>query len=181
MRSTILIASAFLLAVAPDPTGDPTFQHPLLKEHGPIVALPDAAEPPRKDSQVLLDLTSDELQGDVLKGLDRAAVIVNLYAQQRVGLANGMKMAVVIHGPATRAVLKDDAYARHAGDVVKIKNPNRNLIKQLREAGVEIYVCGQALARQKYRTDEVLSEVVIAVSAATAHVNKQMDGYVLVP
>ncbi|MDW7772113.1 MAG: DsrE family protein [Desulfobulbaceae bacterium] len=46
---------------------------------------------------------------------------------------------------------------------------------------MEIYVCGQALAHQGYRTDEVLPEVTVAVSAATVNINKQMEGYAYIP
>lgn len=177
MRSIGLLASLALLAAA-DPTGDPDFQHPLVQGHGGIVVLPDAAEPPRKDSKVLLDLTSDERKGAVLKGLDRAALLVNLYEQAGVGPSEGFELAVVLHGSATQAVLKDEAYARHGHAT---KNPNLALIRQLKAAGVELYVCGQALARRHYRTDEVAPEVAVAVSAAVVHINKQMDGYVLAP
>ena len=147
-----------------------------MKGYGGIVVLPDAAEPPREGAKVLLDLTSDEKKGEVLKGLDRAATIANLYEQAGVGPSKGMRL--VAHGPATKAVLTDEAYARH-GD--GIGNPNRELIRHLRKAGVEVYVCGQALARQRFRTDEVSPDVTVAVSAATVHFNKQADGYVLVP
>ena len=178
MKVLIALVAATVLLAASDLTGTPEFRQPLLKGHGGIVVLPDAAEPPRKGSKVLLDVTPDERKGEVLKGLDRAAVIANLYEQAGVSPSSGMKLAVVIHGPATKSVLTDEAYARHANES---QNPNLELIRQLRQAGVEVYVCGQALARQKYRTDEVSSDVTIAASAATVHVNKQMDGYVLVP
>jgi intracellular sulfur oxidation DsrE/DsrF family protein len=179
MRSLLFLSGAVLLATASDPIGAPRFEHPLIQDHGGIVVLPDAAEPPRKDSKVLLDITSEEMRGGVLKGLDRAAVFVNLYEQAEVGPKNGMKLSVVIHGPATKAVLNDEAYARHAG--TQEKNPNRELIRQLKLAGVDIYVCGQALARQKFHTEDVLPDVAVAVSAATVHINQQMNGYVLVP
>lgn len=178
MKFLITLAAAAMLFAASDPTGDPEFRHPLVKGHGGVVALPDAAEPPRKGSRVLLDVTSDERKGKVLKGLDRAAVIANLYEQDGVGPLSGMKLAVVIHGSATKAVLTDEAYARQVNEK---HNPNLELIHQLKQAGVEVYVCGQALARQKYRLDEVSSDATIAVSAATVHINKQMDRYVLVP
>ena len=177
MRSLILLATATLLAAA-DPTGEPHFQNPLVKAYGGIVEIPNAAEPPRRDTKALLDLTSDEKKGDVLKGLDRAASIVNVYEQAAAGPSTGMKLALVIHGPATKAVLSGEAYSRH---VKEGGNPNLELISRLRNAGVEIYVCGQALARQGYRTDEVAPDVSVAVSAVTVHINKQMDGYVLIP
>jgi intracellular sulfur oxidation DsrE/DsrF family protein len=181
MHTLPFLLTAVLLVAAPDPTGEPQFQHPLVKDHGGIVVLSDTAEQPKKDSKVLLDLTSDEKRGEVLKGLDRAAVIANLYAQAGVGPKQGMRLAVVLHGPATKAALNDEAYARHVEDAPQGKNPHRKLISDLKEAGVEIYVCGQALARQKYRSDQVIPEVTIAISAATVHINKQMAGYVLVP
>lgn len=176
---SFLVASALLTSSA-DPTGEPKFLHPLIQNYGGVVALPEAAEQPRADSQMLLDLTSDELKGGVMKGLDRAAMLANLYHLADAGTEHGMKLAVIVHGPATKAVLTDEAYAQHVKDAAA-KNPNRELIAQLRAAGVEIYVCGQALARNTYATSDVLDDVTVSVSAAIVHVNKQRDGYVLVP
>ena len=178
MRWIILSAAAAVVAVAADPTDQQEFRYPLVKDYGGIVTLPDAAEPPRQGSKALLDLSSDERKGEALKGLDRAATIANLYEQAGVGPSNGMKLAVVIHGTATKATLTDEAYARYSDGA---RNPDLEVIRRLRKAGVEIYVCGQALARQKFRTDEVAPDVTVAVSAATVHINKQTDGYVLVP
>lgn len=181
MRTTILALAATLAAVSPaaaDPTGEPQFQYPLVKDYGGIVPLPEAAEQPNKGSKALLDVASAEKKGEVLKGLDRAATIANLYKQAGFDSSNGFKLAVVIHGPATAAVLTDEAHARHNNGA---NNRNLELIRRLRESGVEIYVCGQALARHKFRTDEVAPEVTVAVSAATVHINRQMDGYVIVP
>ncbi len=53
-----------------------------------------------------------------------------------------VKIAVVFHGDATLAVLSQEAYA------AKFKtdgNPNLQLLQQLHESGVELYVCGQSL------------------------------------
>ena len=60
-------------------------------------------------------------------------------------------------------------------------NPNLELITRLKKAGVEIYVCGQALAHHGYATNEVAPEVKVAVSAATVNINLQMDGYAYLP
>lgn len=179
MRLLLPLLLLPLLSIAADPAA-PRFEYPLIKNHGGIVVLPEAAEQPRPNSRMLLDLTSVEERGGVLKGLDRAAAFVNMYAQANAGPSQGMQLAVVIHGPATQAVLTDAAYAQHHKSE-QPGNPHRALIHQLKEAGVEFYVCGQALARHHFHADSVLPEVTIAVSAATVHVNKQMDGYVLVP
>lgn len=60
-------------------------------------------------------------------------------------------------------------YAQHSQPYAQAqgadKSPNLELIRQLKKAGVEIYVCGQALAHHGYATNEVAPEVTVAVSA----------------
>lgn len=168
-----------------DPTGDPQYKHPIIKNHGGIVVLPDAAQQPKKNSKVILDITSDKMEGGVILGFDRAALILNQYTEAGAGIDNGFKMAIILHGPATKAALSHEGYAKHTGsyhtDLGKTKNPNLDLIMQLKKAGVDIYVCGQALAHHGYATSEVAPEVKVAVSAATVNINLQMDGYAYIP
>jgi intracellular sulfur oxidation DsrE/DsrF family protein len=187
MKITLAVCLSAMLAVAvaADPTSEPMFQHPLIKEHGGIVVLPDAAQQPKKNSKVLLDIISDKKSGKVITGFDRAALILNQYTQAKAGTENGLKLAIILHGPATQAALGDEGYAKHTQPYAKDqgagKNPNLDLIRQLKKAGVEIYVCGQALAHHGYGTDEVAPEVTVAVSAATVNINLQMDGYAYIP
>lgn len=182
---TLLATSVSAHSQNTNPTGNPGFQHPLIKKHGGIVVLPDAAQQPEKNSKVVLDITSDEMSGDVIKGFDRAALILNQYTQAEAGMKNGFKMALILHGPATKAALSNDAYARHSKPYSqaqgKNKNTNLELLEELKKQGVEIYVCAQALAHHGYATGEVASAVTIAVSAATVNINKQMDGYAFIP
>lgn len=172
-------------ASAADPTGEPTYEHPVIKDHGGIVVLPDAAHQPKKNSKVLLDITADDKSGRVIKGFDRAALILNQYTQAEAGMDNNFEMAIILHGPATKAALSHEGYAKHTNsyltDKGKTKNPNLELMAKLKEAGVEIFVCGQALAHHGYATKEVAPEVKVAVSAATVNINLQMDGYAYIP
>ncbi|WP_240928038.1 DsrE family protein [Thalassoroseus pseudoceratinae] len=184
----LMIAMALLIgttASAADPTGEPTYEHPVIKDHGGIVVLPEAAHQPKKNSKVLLDITADGKSGSVIKGFDRAALILNQYTEAGAGIDNGFKMAIILHGPATKAALSHKGYAKHTNsyliDKGKTNNPNLKLMAKLKEAGVEIFVCGQALAHHGYATDEVASEVKVAVSAATVNINLQMDGYAYIP
>ena len=164
-----------------DPTGAPQYKHPVIKDHGGIVVLPDAAQQPKKNSKVLLDITSDKKEGSVILGFDRAALILNQYTEAGAGINNGFKMAIILHGPATKAALSDEGFAKHTGsyesDLGKTKNPNLNLIRHLKKLGVDVYVCGQALAHHGFATTDVTPEVQVAVSAATVNINLQMNGY----
>jgi intracellular sulfur oxidation DsrE/DsrF family protein len=107
------------------------------------------------------------------KGLESVARYLNLNAD--VGLkATDVKLALVLHGPATRAALNDSAYARHT---TAKSNPNLDLIRELKACGVEVFVCGQSLARNQFAREEVAGDVAVAVSAMTVNVNKQQEGY----
>ncbi|GJL59908.1 MAG: hypothetical protein NPIRA03_27650 [Nitrospirales bacterium] len=176
-----IVAMVMATPVFADPIGNPEYRHPVIKDHGGIVALPDAALPPQKNSKVIIDITSDEQSGGVLKGFDRAALILNQYTQASAGIEHGFKMAVILHGPATKAALSHEAYAKHTNsyikDLGKTQNPDLALIRELKKAGVDIYVCGQAAAHHGYATSDIAPEVKIAVSAATVNINLQMDNY----
>ena len=164
--------------MATDPTGDPKYVHPLIPKHGGTVELPRAAQQPQKGTKVLLDVAAEERVDGVIKGLDRAALISNQYAAAKLPPGEHFQIAVVLHGKATAACLSQSAYKKHVG---KPQNPDWELIRQLKASGVQIFVCGQALAHHGFTTSEVSPEVTIAVSAATVNINLQTEGYAYIP
>ena len=58
-------------------------------------------------------------------------------------------------------------------------NPNADLIKDLKEAGVKIAVCGQSLRGRGFSEDMILDEVEIATSMLTTVTHYQNLGYTL--
>ena len=75
-------------------------------------------------------------------------------------------------------ILNVDAYSAK----FKTKgNPNLDLLHQLHEQGVELFVCGQSLISKDAKPEEVAVFVDTAVSALTVVVNLQADGYAHVP
>jgi hypothetical protein len=180
---TAMLAGSLMMA---QPTDSPDYLYPIFKNVGGILPLPDAAEQPQENAKVLLDITSDKMTNGVIKGIDRAALISNQYAHAGVGPKQNMKMAIILHGPATKAALTNDAYIQHTSSYNRQSgsakgNPNLELMKQLNNAGVEIFVCGQALAHRGFTGDEVAGPVRIAVSAATVNINRQMAGFAYLP
>lgn len=179
----ILASLTFIFAATPgsaqetgngDPTANSEYVTPVMDGYGQFVRLPDAAFQPEKDSKVVLDITSDKLEGEVIKALDRAALMLGQYADADAPI----KMALVLHGSATKAVLTDAAYEKHKKSKT---NPNLGLIRTLEKQGVEIFVCGQALANKRYALDEIVPEVTVALSAATAVITLQKQGYSYLP
>lgn len=151
--------------------------HPVIPGHGAVVRLADAVHQPRAGTRVLVDLTKGGAADELNSGLEKVAKYLNIYAGGGAEPVQS-QIAVVFHGDATLIVLNDDAYS------AKFKtegNPNLKLMQQLHEAGVELYVCGQTLISKGSRPEEVAVFVDTAVSALTAVVNLQADGYSYVP
>jgi intracellular sulfur oxidation DsrE/DsrF family protein len=163
-------------AVAQQPPGDKLI-YPIIPNVGGVVPLPNAAEQPREGAKVVFEITADARPADLNKGVERVARLLNLYGS--AGLkASDVKIAMVLHGEATKSALSDAAYKERTGVE---KNPNLAVIAELRKAGGEVFVCGQALAYKGMRQSEVAEGIKVASAALTVVINKQGDGYSYVP
>jgi len=88
--------------------------------------------------------------------------------------ADHRKLAVIFHQAGGQVILKNEVYKeRHAGH----DNPNIALLKKLKEAGVELHVCGQGLIANKVDPSMVLPEVDVDLWALVSIVNFEMRGY----
>ena len=147
-------------------------EFPLIEGYGSVVALPEASERPRIGGRIVFDTTSAAPAGKVNRGLESAARLVNLYAQE--GLAAGRpQIAVILHYNATPAALVDVAHERAGGG----SNPNRELVEKLQAAGVEVWVCGQSIIRGGHTPTDVLPSIRVAHSAMVFNINRQQDGW----
>jgi intracellular sulfur oxidation DsrE/DsrF family protein len=177
---TFLTAAAVLLlsgwVSAQTPT-DKNLVYPIIPNVGGVVPLPNASEQPRSGAKVVFDITADAKATDLNKGLERVARLLNLYGSAG-RKASDVKIALVLHGEATKSVLADSSYkARFGAD----RNPNLAVIGELRRAGVEVFVCGQALAYKGFEASEVAEGIKVASAALTVVINRQADGYSYVP
>jgi intracellular sulfur oxidation DsrE/DsrF family protein len=173
----LAVALAAAAAGAQPPSGKTGLVYPLVPGHGGVVPLPRAAEQPRKGAKAVFDITADAKSGEVNKGLEQVARLLNLYGA--AGLtARDVRIAAVLHGAADKAVLSDAAYAARYQVAA---NPNLPLIRALKKAGVELFVCGQSLHELGFKVEEVAKEVPVADSAMLVLVNKQNDCYAYIP
>jgi intracellular sulfur oxidation DsrE/DsrF family protein len=107
--------------------------------------------------------------------LESAARYLNMHARAGVP-GDRMKVALVVHGGAGKDLLTDEAYEERYGT----PNPNLPMIEALAEAGVGIYLCGQTAAARNLPLDGLAEPVVVALSAMTALVALQNEGYRLI-
>ena len=87
------------------------------------------------------------------------------------------QIVAMVHGAATPIVVNDQAYRGRYGEA----NVNARAITALEEAGVEVVVCGQALASSGFNLDQVLEPVEVSISAMTVLADRQIQGYALMP
>jgi intracellular sulfur oxidation DsrE/DsrF family protein len=146
----------------------------IIKDYGIINDLEGVVKPKVDDTyKIVIDLkTKVESPSKVNRGLDNVARLLNLHAAGGISAEN-LHVAVAVHGNATPIILNDKGYRAKYG----IKNPNAELIHQLTEAGVEIYICAQSLIGRKYGLQNVNEEVPIALSMLTVVTEKMNEGH----
>ncbi len=156
----------------------PFWVAPAIAGYGKIHPLPKAAyQPdPRATYKVVFLLTRDGGKPKAVNpGLELVARTVNLYVSAGVPLDH-LKFVAIITGPATTAVLD----AGHFRSKFGVDNPNRVLIAELRKAGVDVAVCGQAVAAHHFPFSWVSHDVTLALSAVTTVTVLEHEGYGLV-
>src|SRR5712671_899247 len=86
------VVLAFVLTVAlvtsgaegQPPSSKTGLIYPLIAGHGGVVPLPRAAEQPTKGARAVFDITADAKPGEVNKGLEQIARLLNLYGAAKV-------------------------------------------------------------------------------------------------
>ena len=85
-------------------------------------------------------------------------------------------MVVVLRKMATYAVFGNEMYK----EKFKCDNPNLALIKELQDAGVEFYVCGQTMLKRNMDPKKLAPGTKVASAGLTAISTYQLKGYALV-
>jgi intracellular sulfur oxidation DsrE/DsrF family protein len=160
--------------------GAPTdfWQTPALTGVGKMHPLPNAAYQPQKAAtyKIVFSVTKAGRKPGEVTSLDQVARAVNLYASAGVPLDH-LKFVAVLHGDATAAALNDAHYRQQFG----VDNPNLEVIRKLRAAGIDVAVCGQAVAEHHFQYEWIAPNVTLTLSALTTVTVLENEGYALMP
>jgi intracellular sulfur oxidation DsrE/DsrF family protein len=104
--------------------------------------------------------------------LEAAARFMNMHAHAGISKEN-LQVKLVLHGGGTRAAMTNEAYQER----YEMDNPSLPLLEALSDAGVEIFLCEQSRVLNGLDANEVSAPVKSALSAMTAVVTLQADGY----
>jgi intracellular sulfur oxidation DsrE/DsrF family protein len=152
---------------------------PVIKDYGPVYDVPEGAWNLDGDThyKVSMDVSATgDFSSDLNRRIESAARFLNLHARNGIDQKN-IEFAIVVHGPAGKDLLKDTAYEARFDE----PNPNTAMLNALHSAGVKIYLCGQTAAYRGYAVEELNPAVSLALSAMTAHVRLQSEGFTLIP
>ena len=149
--------------------------NPGIKSFGSVWDIPNAKEKPDPKMQynIVVDITDAAAKPDTINiYLEAVATLFNLHAVGGVPVKN-IHMVVVLHKMATYSIFTNEKFQQK----FKVDNPNLALIKELSEAGVKFYTCGQTLIRGKIAENEIVPEVTVATSALTTLTTYELKGY----
>ncbi len=168
---------AMALLTLPVASAKPFWSYPVIRGYGPVHIWPNVAlrPNPHQTYRALFDVTKPGKSFLKLNpGLSHIARAVNTFVAAGVPLSH-LRFVVIIHGPATPIALGPQKFQA----VFHHPDPNLEIIRDLRRAGVQIYVCGNALGDMHYNPREVNPQITVALSALTTLVMIQDKGYAL--
>jgi intracellular sulfur oxidation DsrE/DsrF family protein len=159
--------------------------YPVIAKFGGVHPRPDVdMQPdPNADYKIFVDVVSiGKDPSRPIQSLDRLARLVNLMGYAKVP-ADHVHIVALLDEKAGMAALTDAAYARimtkfdrkHAKK--GMKNPNLPILHALKQAGVKLMVCSQAMAGLGLKDSDIDPSVTITLSGLTDPVIYGHRGY----
>ena len=181
VAGVILAAFIFARSIAaqtPLPGGQPS--GPVIQSNGPSFKVDDPtfSIPAGHTFKALFIINAGG--GDSVKvneQLTTMARYFNLHARNGIPV-DRVKGAAVFHGNGWPAILNDSAFAARFGGK---PNPSRRLVEELVQSGATLVLCGQTAGNRGIHREELLPGVKVAISAMSATVFLQSEGYQLIP
>ncbi len=150
----------------------------VISEFGPSYNIenPDYKTSLTQAFKVVFDITeTSEDPSEINKYIETVARFLNIHVKAGKPL-NSMEVFVVMHGGAAQTLLKNEFYR----EVYKTDNPNIALFEALSDNGVQIILCGQTAMARNITEERRIPNAQISLSAMTALVQLQNEGFRLI-
>ena len=154
------------------------WETPIIKGYGEVKYFDQAASQLNKqlEYKLIFDIKSNQVKNGVNKGLWTIARTLNLFELSGIP-SKKIELVASIHGEATFITLNSNAYQDKFGR----DNPNSNIIQQLNDNGVKLYVCSQATSSRNINNDDLNINVIPALSGIAVLSNHLLQGFTLMP
>ncbi|MDP4945013.1 DsrE family protein [Alishewanella sp. SMS8] len=151
---------------------------PVFNDFGPTAPVQQTEPLPANTVfKLAFDVAKAAEPGKLNRSIESAARFINMHVAAGVPLEN-IQLAVVVHGSASLEMTNPKFYAANKDG---LKNSSATAIAQLQEKGVKFYLCGQSAAAYGISNADLLPGVNMALSAMTAHVLLQQQGFAINP
>lgn len=150
-------------------------QFPVVPNFGGVFRIANAAPipDPGLTYNIVMEVSmASEKADDLNFAINNVARLLNLHALAGIPKEN-VHVVVAVHGEAAYCLMNNEAYQKK----YKTNNPNLPLLKALKEAGAELYVCGQSLFARNIDRQTLAPEVAVALSMITTVTTYQLKGY----
>lgn len=151
---------------------------PVIENHGKVWKIDnvDVKVDTTKEYKVVFDIMDSPEDKNVINAkIETVARFLNMHAQAGVPPEN-LKAILVVHNAASKDIILDSAYVKKYGT----KNPNLDLMKELLNANVEVIFCGQSSVSRGFPKEDLIPGVQLSLSAMTALIQLQDEGYRLI-
>ncbi len=170
-----VLLSIGLVAISSSLLGQIPEAGPVINGYGAVYAI--------EDQELLIDSSMEfkavfDITGipddpsSINPQINTLARFLNMHAQNGIPI-DKMKLTAVFHSNATYSIMKNKAYSKKYG----VDNPNLELLLLLKNAGVNLYVCGQSLHARNVARDSIHPSISVALSAMTVLLYYQNLGY----
>jgi len=177
MKLNLFLLSNLLCTVVLAQTPDP-IPGPVIAEYGSVWDIPQVTyntDTSGTFKAVFDVMNSPEDKTKVNPWIETAARFLNMHA--RAGVApEQLQVALIVHNQASTDLLDDTHYRERFGT----ENPNGPLIKALLESGAQVVFCGQSSMAREVPVGHILEGVQLSLSAMTALIQFQNQGYQLI-
>ncbi len=147
----------------------------LIKQLGASTPVPSPTFPADKSLtyRIAWNVTgAPEKPAEIAAGFRRPANFLTMTDAEGVPRSQ-VHLALIVYGPATKSLLLNEHYKTATGT----DNASIPLLEALNQAGVQVIVCGQALAHLKIERQQLLPFVKVATSASMARATLAAQGY----
>ena len=150
---------------------------PVIKDYGKHVKVQqDMSFDKNSVFKVAFDISEQAKVGDVSRKIESLARFINMHVANGVPPSN-IHLALVVHGKAGFDLLSGSLYQEQ----FQKKNANSALLRDLMKNQVVVYLCGQSAGYYDITNEMLEPGIKMALSAMTAHVVLQNQGYKLNP
>ncbi len=178
MRSTALALTLLAMSAGAIAAQQRPQTGPVVTSGGPVYEVTDPDFPTPMDTQLKTVFEMRDPPTDpsgTNQQLGTMARYLNMHARAGVPREN-LRVAAVVHGGASHALLQDEFYRAREG----VDNPNKELIREIIASGGQVILCGQTAGARDISRDQLLPGVKLALSAMTALTALQQQGYQII-